>query len=219
MRYWVPALFPFLLLQNVLTATTSECEKWFFESTKVEPRNPDCIGRCASAMVGMDTFMCPQQCKELCKIYLDRYIVDELTFRYSLSNAEKNLIAKYPKDALFVYLAKGEAEQSTKRLFKFGPHNNEGDAFRHFVWSGLVTNKIGEEKARLFLDAHEQDPNQPTSQKEMDSYNNDQGMAEANRLKKESSFSQENLEKGALKALREGKLKVLQLRGTIPDWR
>jgi hypothetical protein len=87
------------------------------------------------------------------------------------------------------------------------------------MWSGLVTHKIGEERARLFLDAHEKDPNQPPAEAEMDSYNNAQGISEAKRLQKENSFSSENLEKAALKALKDGKLKVITARGKMPDWR
>lgn len=174
---------------------------------------------CAVASTGMDSFMCPQECKDLCKIYIPNYIVDELTFSYSLQQAEKNLIAKYPKDALSVFLAKREAVDSTKRIFKRNGHNDESDAFRHFMWSGIVTQKIGEDRAKLFLEAHEQDPNQPAAEGKMDSYNNGQGMNEAKRLQKENTFSSENLEKAALKALRDGKLKVITPRGKIPNWR
>ncbi len=200
-------------------ATTPECENWFFESTKADPGTKDCEITCATSSVGMDTFMCPHECKELCKLYLERYIVDELTYRYSLLEEEKKLITKYPKDALFVFFSKREAESSTKRIFRVKSHNDEGDAFRHFVWSGLTTDKIGEDRAHFFLNAHEQDPKQPPSEKEMDFYNNGQGVAEAKRLKKDSAFSQEKLEKEALKALREGKLKVLHPKGIIPEWR
>ena len=211
-------LFFAILVPAIHASTTPDCEKWFF-GTGVEPGSNDCLPRCASSSVGMDSFTCPQECKELCKIYLPSYIVDELTFAYSLQKAEKNLIAKYPKDALSVFLAKREAIDSTKRIFKRNGHNDESDGFRHFMWSGLVTHKIGEERARLFLDAHEQDPNQPVAEGEMDSYNNGQGMSEAKRLQKDNSFSTENLEKAALKALRDGKLNVIEPRGKVPDWR
>ncbi|MEQ1877593.1 MAG: hypothetical protein ABL958_13190 [Bdellovibrionia bacterium] len=35
---------------------------------------------------------------------------------------------------------------------------DESDAFRHFVWAGLLANEFGRERAKEFLDAHETDP-------------------------------------------------------------
>lgn len=226
-RTWAQLIFLSVMANTLvpplgvsLAATTPDCEKWFFETVKADPGTKDCEIKCASAMTGMDSFICPTQCKELCKLYLDRYVVDELTYSYSLSAAEKRLITKYPKDALLVFLAKREAEQSTKRIFGQKAHNDEGDAFRHFLWSGLVTNKIGEDRARLFLDTHETgDPNQPLLEKEMDTFNNEQGIKQARQLQKEGIFSTENQEREALKVLRGGKLKVLEPVGTVPDWR
>lgn len=209
----------FAVVFSSFGATTPDCEKWFFESLKINQGAKDCIDKCLIGLTGMDSFMCPTQCQDLCKISLARYIIDELTYKYSLSEAEKKLIAKYPKEALAVYLAKKEAEEAVKRLFGDRSHNNEADAFRHFVWAGLITDKIGKEKAELFLDAHEQKPDQPASEKEMDSYNNAQGISEARRLENEKRFSIENLEKGAIEGLKNGKLKVINPTGKIPEWR
>lgn len=167
----------------------------------------------------MGTWMCPARCDELCKAYVTPYTVEQLTYRYALSSAEKILIAKYPEEAISVLMAKQEASKSTGRIFGVSGHNDESDAFRHYVWSGLIANEIGAEKARLFLDAHERNPDQPAPEKEMDSYNNSRGIAEAEKLGSKHSFSIETLEKSALQALQEAKLKVLRPQGRIPQWK
>lgn len=204
-----------ILLQ---AAATSECERWFF-ANEIEPGADDCTERCASSAVGMDTFSCPAECKELCSTYLPRYIIDELTFSYALKEIEKSLIAKHPKDALSVFMAKREAIESTKRIFHRNGHNDESDAFRHFMWSGLTNGKTGEQMARLFLDAHEQDPEQPVAERKMDTHNNDRGIEESKRLQNRKRFSLEALEKAGLHSLQEGSLKVLNPKGKVPEWR
>ena len=49
------------------------------------------------------------------------------------------------------------------------------NAYRHAMWNAVMTDKIGEEKAKAFADAHEQIPNNPIQYYEMDIHNNELG--------------------------------------------
>ena len=168
----------------------------------------------------MDTFICPGQCPDLCKSYLDRLTVDLLTHPYTLTDDEKKLIQKHPKNAVLIFYSKYLAEKSSRRIF--GPipkHNNEADAFRHYVWSGRLAHFLGEQKARLFLRSHENSPDYPKNEKEMDLYNNEKGLKSAIELDQRKNFSAEALEKAALDSLRNGELKVIRPTGKIPEWK
>src|SRR6202043_3090235 len=96
--------------------------------------------------------------------------------RKALTQAEKNLISKHPVDALNAFRLKGDALDSTQRIFGKNGWNDESDAFRHFLWSGLMANSLGAERARQFLEAHEQAPDQPPEEFKMDTFNNEQGL-------------------------------------------
>jgi len=76
------------------------------------------------------------------------------------------------------------------------------------MWAGLNAHSVGEERAREFLNAHEKDPNQPPAEREMDLWNNERAFEATRKLG--NNFSKERLEAEALRALREGGLKVLR---------
>ncbi len=83
-------------------------------------------------------------------------------------------------------------------------HNGEGDAFRHALWSALMTQHGGIAKAHDFGNAHEEDPGQPAIEKEMDLQNN--------RVGREIALSNPNstpaqLEDLIKQAVRDGSLK------------
>ena len=125
------------------------CEDWF-QKSKITVGSKDCELLCASFPTGMGTFMCPSQCKDLCKTVFPRSAFD-LIPKDMATKEERDLVSKFPLEALRAYQDKLAAENSTERLFSIGIHNTEADAFRHFIWSGLMTKSIGSEKARLFL--------------------------------------------------------------------
>ncbi len=133
-----------------------------------------------------------------------------------LTPAENKLIKKYPIDALTVYLQKNIAENSSSRNFPDQSLNDESDAFRHFIWSGLLTKELGVNKAREFLDAHEEDPAQPENQKKMDLFNNNRGQIAAQNLIKENVWCLRTLERKALNELKDNKLSVLKYGLIIP---
>lgn len=95
--------------------------------------------------------------------------------------------------------------------------NDESDAYRHYIWAGLLTKELGTKKAKEFLVAHEADPGQEEDEKNMDLYNNDRGQLAAQLLIKESKWSLKNLETMALKELQTKKLKVKKPGLAIPE--
>lgn len=95
-----------------------------------------------------------------------------------ISAEEALFILKYPLDALKIYQAGQTAIEKTWIHFRSSKdfEDDKADAFRHFLWAGLVSHEIGYNKAKLFLDAHENFPKNKAESRSMDLYNNDQGI-------------------------------------------
>lgn len=94
------------------------------------------------------------------------------------SLAEAAFITKHPMDAFAIYQSAQKALNLTWDNFKSSNdfQDDRSDAFRHYVWSALVTREIGAEKAKIFLDAHEDFPENKEAAKEMDLFNNSKGI-------------------------------------------
>ena len=95
-----------------------------------------------------------------------------------VSTNEALFILKHPIDAFQIYQAAQKAIETTWSQLK-SSHNYEDDntdAFRHFVWSGLITHEIGHERAKEYLDAHEDFPENNPAAKAMDLFNNEKGI-------------------------------------------
>jgi hypothetical protein len=95
--------------------------------------------------------------------------------------------------------------------------NDESDAFRHFVWAGLLTKELGTERAKEFLDAHETNRLQGLAEKNMDVFNNQQGQQIAEQLISKNKWSLREIESEGLRALREKRLEVLNPQLKIPE--
>lgn len=127
---------------------------------------------------------------------LNQLFKDVTTF----SLKEARLIEKYPSDAFKIYQAGQKAIHTTWSLLK-SSHNYQGDhtdAFRHFMWSGLVAHEVGVEKAREFLSAHEDFPENIIEDKAMDLFNNERGREYSSQYKGgdfEKDLIQEGLRK------------------------
>jgi len=197
-------------------AHETECESWF-KSSKLVVGSKNCELSCASLKTGLDTFMCPNQCTNLCKADSHNPLLSKFIFYPGLTPAEKILIEKNPKAALVVFIQKIRAEKSTNRNFPDQGINDESDAFRHFVWAGLLTKELGVSKAKLFLDAHESDPVQPKKERQMDIHNNNRGQRAAEDLIQNKQWKIENLEQVGLKELRLKQLQVLKPSLPIPQ--
>ncbi len=108
------------------------------------------------------------------------------------SAKEVLFILKNPLDAYSIHQAANKANQLTWSNFSSSNNfeDDKSDAFRHFIWSGLVTHEIGETKAIEFLDAHEDCPENKPLARVMDLHNNNQGTRFADNYKG-SSFERD----------------------------
>jgi len=115
--------------------------------------------------------------------------------RTSVSANEALFILKHPLDAFQIYQAAQKAIEATWNHLK-SDHNYEDDntdGFRHFVWSGFITHEIGHEKAKEYLDSHEDFPENNSAAKEMDLFNNGKGIEYSRK------YSGENFENDLIK--------------------
>ena len=65
-----------------------------------------------------------------------------------------------------------DAKAETLRRFGRQGHNDRSDAFRHCFWSCCMTQKMGASQAQKFGDSHENYPDNPICEKNMDLFNN-----------------------------------------------
>jgi hypothetical protein len=194
----------------------ADCITWF-KASKVQTGTKTCELDCAILMTDMGTFMCPNQCEMLCKASDKNSILGKIIYYPGLTPTEKKLAEKNPADAVTAFIQKTRAEWSSGRNFPEQGLNDEGDAFRHFLWAGLLTKELGSEKAKEFLNAHEANPLQLDSERDMDQYNNKKGISTAQDLISNKKWSMENLEKAGLDSLRSKDLKVLSPGLKIPE--
>lgn len=138
-KYIVVILFSLLFSLSTLAAERDkDCLDWFNRS-KIPVGSKDCELRCVTHMTDMGTFMCPDQCDILCKAKEADSTAGKLIYYPGLTPAEKKLADKNPKDAITVFVQKTRAEWSAGRNFPDQGMNDESDAFRHFIWAGLLT--------------------------------------------------------------------------------
>ncbi len=200
-------------------AQAFDCEKFFLKS-KIKPGTVGCRTECGTLQYDLSNYDCSLECEKFCDTYIKPELASELAefAGFSLTPGEQSLLAKFPKDAALIFKAKMIAENATQRLFGRNGRNDESDAFRHFMWSGLSTEASGEEKAKAFLDAHEAVIKKPViDEMKMDLENNNYGSASAIEIKGGKEF-QQKLEKEALKLIREKKLNVISPKGKVPEW-
>ena len=213
-------IFIFFLCSPLTVLWAETCESWFLKSG-VTAGTKNCEMDCALIPSDMGSFDCSAQCDNLCKAYVNPDTAAGLAKyveRKALTQAEKTLISKHPADAINAFRLKNDALDSTQRIFGKNGWNDESDAFRHFVWSGLMANSMGVERAKQFLEAHEQAPDQPPEEFKMDTFNNEQGIKAGANLKIKDSGAGV-LEKQAVQKLENGELQVLKPKGKVPKWK
>lgn len=187
----------------------NECLGWFLRSG-LTPKTNDCELKCSVTPVDLGNFSCPSQCSDLCSKSLADHV---LAYVPRLTEGDKAIVAKMPYEAYKVFVAKEKVDKLTSQVFKNPGRKDESDAFRHFVWSVLLVQEIGTDKARMFLEAHEIDTTQSNQEKEMDLFNNDQGIKFSVENKKNGkSLELDEIEKEGLLRLRQKKLKVISPR-------
>jgi hypothetical protein len=77
----------------------------------------------------------------------------------------------------------------------------------------LLSKELGSDLAKKFLDAHEAGPNNGEEERAMDLANNREGLLTADRLRKNSQLSEDNLIKEAKLSLDQKRLIVLRKKG------
>lgn len=198
----------FCLPPSFAKAIDPSCLDWF-NRAKIELGSKDCELSCATLKTDMGTFICPSLCDELCKPIGNKSLLSKFVFYPGLTEAEKALVINNPKNAFVVYKLKGRAEDSTERNFPIQDLNDESDAFRHFVWAGLLTKELGRTEAKRYLDAHEANPLQSERERQMDTFNNERGQAAAEALIQKNTWSESALEAIALEELKNKQLLVI----------
>lgn len=205
-----------LILINLflLSYAEDECLSWFKRANLKS--DPTCLTRCSALITDMATFRCTERCAEFCAkdSILDR-LLGKAAYYPGLTAEERKLISQYPKDALKVFLAKQRAEVLTAEQFKRDAEGDESDAYRHFVWAGLLAKELGSDLAKVFLDAHEAGQSKDSAERAMDLANNRAGLLAAERLRKNQTLDEVHIEKEALRALKDGTLIVLKPKGGI----
>ncbi len=107
-------------------------------------------------------------------IILDRNDVASLSARFEekLTDAEVDIIAKHPLRAPRLLEIKDDAESTSARASQADEEVPQ-DAYRHILWSYLLTQAYGAEFAEQVGDAHEQgDTGNTQAEREMDLHNN-----------------------------------------------
>lgn len=206
MSFRFPIFLIILLFARL--STGNDCLGWFINSG-LASKSSECELKCAVTPVDMDTFSCTNDCQQLCSKDLSEQI---LNYVPRLTEGDRIVIAKMPYQAYKVFLAKEKINKLAGNIFKKTQRKDESDAFRHFVWSCWLAEEIGLEKAKIFLMAHEQDSTQSKAEKEMDLYNNEQGLLYFKEYKKKSKgrpLELDKIEGEALNRLRAKKLKIL----------
>ena len=92
-----------------------------------------------------------------------------------------------------------------------GEHNGQMDAYRHCVWTCLMTESIGADQARVIANIHEKagnDRGQPSYEYNMDIFNNEVGMkCGVDRSKRHGTTCKEK----CMSALKNNRLKFIEL--------
>ena len=125
---------------------------------------------------------------------------------HELTTQEQELIRKYPIDSLKIATNMKQAFDYTSDAFPgIKAHNNQADAYRHFIWSAMNARDVGVERARDFGTAHEMNPMQNPSEKNMDLWNNDQGFEYGGKF---PYASDQDIQNEGKKRIRDGRLKT-----------
>ncbi len=128
----------------------------------------------------------------------------------TLNSAEKQLVKDKPIEAAIAFYYARQAEKLSEEQYPDSSINGNADALRHFLWAGYLTRELGETTARKFLNAHEEPISQPRNQKDMDMYNNEQGIEASVKLLEKGSCKDSELLKLGKDFISKNKLKTLK---------
>lgn len=153
------------------------CEDWF-NLLKIK-KDENCESLCRVAKVDMATYMCHNQCEQLCK----KTIIQPKENFYGLTEDEIAFCKVNPVNCAIAYKQSWKAENICLDIYTFSDMNDESDACRHYVWSILLSREIGDKDAEIVLNAHENNPLEPKNEQGMDLANNRLGLLDFQRDK------------------------------------
>ncbi len=140
------------------------CDSWFKESHL--KAGPGCLVACSPLSTEMSTFDCHENCSTYCKSFALTDFIFKVSDLYSgLTNSERALATQNPIDALKGYKDALTAENICSAKFGGSRTNDESDACRQFVWSGLMFSDIGSDLVSKILNAHEDYVGTPENEK------------------------------------------------------
>lgn len=125
-----------------------------------------------------------------------------MTMYSRLNEEERNYVLMNPVRSYVIKECKDDAEHETERRFGYNGRNDETDAFRHCMWSGLISKRISHSEAMKFTTMHEMQDGNDFSEKSMDLHNNKVGAEIGQNVGSERTIADE-----CYKALQQGKLK------------
>lgn len=191
-------IFLFCLVTNRAFA----CEAWFKKLNIQNSKN--CESLCLVADTDMSSYMCPEKCESLCKKK------PEVTENfYGLTEDEIKFCKENKIDCLKAYKESWRAEKICLTIYPVSDVNDESDACRHYVWSILLIQSIGNKKAEIVLNAHENNPREPKEQQAMDLANNRLGLLDFEKSK--SKFSNDDeIKNSFIDQLRKNRLIILK---------
>ena len=161
-------------------AASPECISWF-DKIKI-PKGEKCLSSCEVGKIDMSTFICRNDCKDLCKS-TDFSTEYSLLKTYGLTDDEIKLCDSSPLKCVQSYKLSWDAEKICLTQYSDSRTNEESDACRHFVWAILMSKNIDPDFAESMLNAHENNPHEPAAERAMDLSNNRLGLITYQKLK------------------------------------
>lgn len=186
----------------VFGAEDKICAAWFKSLNIVV--SSGCESYCSIAKTDLRTFVCKSKCNSLC----NEFVPSNLSLSVLnpvLNISEQALAKKFPIDSLTAYKLSFNAESLCGEIFYQSLSDDESDACRHYMWTYLMAQKINSSFAKRVLSAHENEPLQLKSSKEMDEFNN---LKAINFFKTSPKLDELSLKKQFLMDLNSGSLRI-----------
>ena len=135
-------------------------------------------------------------------IYATIQLIEQKINR-KLTVAEEAWLFTHAHHVTAIWDATREAFDREKKIFAVNGEDDEGDAFRHCIWSSMLTRDIGHADAAMFTSLHEQKDGTAKDRKNMDLHNNAVG-----RWTQSTPNTNDHMQREVLTMLVKGKLHV-----------
>lgn len=188
-----------------------QCLTWF-SGANVSPGFL-CFYDCMLIQTTKQTETCPLFCAELCEQSYAGAAFFTLSGIYpGLTDSERALVADAPREMMRAFAYWWKAESTCQTLYFKSSRNDESDACRHYLWAALVRCNLGLDFSMRILDAHENNPDEPLSEKSMDLANNRASILACEKMSETGLINENKLIKSFQKDLNANRLIVLSPR-------